>query len=335
MRLAVLADIHGNLPALEAVIAEVQRQGIDAIIVAGDFAGGPQPLETVRLLRRLDSWLIRGNREDYLLAYDSNQVPDAWRTSDQWVSLRWMYQRLDRESLDYIAALPEQGVFMAHGVAPIRVLHGSPESATTLLVPGRGTSALERFRRAGLLDLGYRQVSADEVLRQVSEPVLICGHSHIAWQQVAGNRLILNPGSVGAPLNGDVRAQYALLAWHGGRWRAELRAVAYDLERVRAAYRETGLLSEGGPMARAFLRTVETGHNVVGRLVTYFFDYAAQAGYEERYNIPDAVWEEAVESFDWEAADQPEYLDCPGCIPGRSHAEGRTEDEDCDSGGYP
>ena len=69
MRLAVLADIHGNLPALEAVMADVKRQGVDGLIVAGDFCDRPQPLEAVRAVQALGACAIRGNRENYLLAY--------------------------------------------------------------------------------------------------------------------------------------------------------------------------------------------------------------------------------------------------------------------------
>ena len=111
MRLAILADVHGNLPALEAVLADVEQQKVDRILVAGDVVDGPYPLETLQVLRARRSWMIRGNREKYFLAYDSGDVPATWHTGDRYASVRWIYRRLDREALDFIASLPEQGTF--------------------------------------------------------------------------------------------------------------------------------------------------------------------------------------------------------------------------------
>ena len=83
--------------------------------------------------------------------------------------------------------------------------------------------------------------------------MLVCGHTHLPWQQTLGEHLICNPGSVGAPLTGDVRASYALLTWMQGHWQVEHYAIAYDLAAVQTAFHETGLLEEGGSFARACL----------------------------------------------------------------------------------
>jgi predicted phosphodiesterase len=301
MRLAVLADVHGNLPALEAVLADIEEQGVDSIIVAGDFADRPQPLETVCMLRALDCWMIRGNRENYLLAYDRGDAPELWHVSVQWAGLRWLYRQLDREALDFMASLPEQHVITVDGTAPIRVVHGSPRSVTELLLPDGDPVALAQYAQAGLLDLGYSQLSLDAALAELDEPVLVCGHSHIRWSQHHRDHLVLNPGSVGAPINGDVRAQYAVLTWQRGQWQAEHRAIAYDLDRIRGAYRASGLLAQGGGFTRALLRCIETGQNVPGYLLDHFHALAAQTGFGDQDVVPDSIWEQAVATFDWEA----------------------------------
>jgi hypothetical protein len=92
----------------------------------------------------------------------------------------------------------------------------------------------------------------DLVFSQVAESVLICGHTHIAWVRENSGWLALNPGSVCGPLDGFVGAEYALLAWENGCWSAELRRVKYDISLVRAAFSESGMLDEGGALARAF-----------------------------------------------------------------------------------
>jgi predicted phosphodiesterase len=302
MRIAVLADIHGNLPALEAVLADVERQGVDGMIVAGDFCDRPQPLEAVRAVRALGACAIRGNRENYLLAYHHLDAPDHWRTATQWVGLRWLYERLDREALDYMASLPEECVYETGGRHPIRVVHASPGNMTQVLLPSDDPDTLEKYRQAGLLALRHDGIkSIDEVYGQFEEPVLICGHSHIPWQQEREGRLAVNPGAVGIPINGERRAQYALLTWESGRWKAEHRALDYDRDQIRTAYLESGILEIEGAFARAQLRAIETGQNVPGWLVSHCRRFATEAGVPRSEAIPDAVWAEAVAVFDWEA----------------------------------
>jgi hypothetical protein len=137
---------------------------------------------------------------------------------------------------------------------------------------------------------------------QISEPVLVCGHTHIPWKQEQDGRLALNPGAVCGSLNGDVRAQYALLTWRDDHWQVEHQAVPYDLHRVRTAFRESGLLAQGGGLARAFLLSIETGHNVGVYLLSYAYGLAAKVGFEDCDVVPDAVWERAVATFNWDEA---------------------------------
>jgi predicted phosphodiesterase len=301
MRLAILSDIHGNLPALEAVLEEVRRHTVDGILVAGDTVGGPQQRQAIRLLRSLGSWMIQGNNERYLQDYDGGNIPEAQRHSLQWAAMRWMYHHLDRETLDFVMALPEERVIALEGTAPIRVVHGSPRNLSEGLFPDRDPVKLCLFKKAGFLSDGRQPPRLDRVLQQIAEPVLVCGHTHIPWQQREGSQMVLNPGSVGASIDGDVRAQYALLTWQGGRWQAEQRMVPYDLERIRAAFAESGFLQRGGGFARACLRGIETGQNVPGFLVAHAYTLAAEAGFEGCRVVPDAIWEQAVATFDWES----------------------------------
>ena len=301
MRLAVLADIHGNLPALEAVLADVQQHNVNGIIVAGDLIGcGPQPVEVVRLLRSLDGLMIRGNHENYFLAYDAGDVPDGWRVSYQWAVMRWSYLCLDRETLDFITSLPEQLVVALDGTTPIRVIHGSPGDSSGRLFPDRDPVSMSWFRKAGFLPPGRDPVKLELALVGVNEPVLVCGHTHIPWRQEQSGRLVLNPGAVSTSLNSDVRAQYALLTWQDDHWQAEHQAVPYDLDQVRAAFRESGLLAEGGAFARACLLSIETGQNVAGYFVSHVHELAAEAGFEGGDVVPDSIWERAVATFNWD-----------------------------------
>lgn len=301
MRLAVLADVHGNLPALEAVLADVKQQAVDGMIIAGDFLDRPQPLEAVRAVQALDACVIRGNRENYVLAYHNLDAPDHWSTSRQWIGLRWLYQSLDQKALDYIASLPEESVHAAGGTTPIRVVHASPGSMADPILPSRDPVAMALYKQAGLLDLRRRQISIDRAFALFDESVLICAHTHISWTQEQDGRLVVNPGSVGIPINGDTRAQYALLTWRGGRWEAEHRAIDYDRDRISTAYHESGILAIEGAFAFAQLRAIETGQNVPRWLLSHCRQQATRAGFPESGAIPDAIWDKASTTFDWEA----------------------------------
>ena len=281
MRLAVMSDIHGNLPALEAVLKDLQQYEVDGIVVVGDLIGGPQPVETIRLLRSLGSWMIRGNSDSGLVQYGTGHAPDAWYTSRQFALLRWAYRHVDKETFEFIKLLPEQRIVEIADTAAIRVVHGSPRNPSESIFLNHDPDIL------------------DLALAQTDEPVLVCGHTHIPWKLERGGRLALNPGAVCGPLNGYLGAQYALLTWHDDNWRVEHRAVPYDLDSIRAAFHESGLLEEGGALARSFLSTLETGRNDFGDFLSYAYGLAAEAGFKDCDVVPDHIWEHAAATFDW------------------------------------
>jgi putative phosphoesterase len=285
MRLAVLADIHGNLPALEAVLADMRRYDPDGLLVAGDLVlGGPQPNEAVRWLRSARAWIIRGNSDSDLIRYAAGDGPRAWHTHLQFGLLRWTYRAVDRDTLAFLQGLPEQCAVEVPGTAPIRLVHGSPGHPSASIFPDEEPATLDR------------------ALAQTREPVLVCGHTHIPWQVERDGRLALNPGAVSSPLNGTVGAQYALLTWQGDRWRVEHHAVGYDLGRLRTALRESGALEAGGALMQAFLLGTETGRNIGKDFLTHAYELAAGAGFEDCDAVPDGIWERAAATFDWEGA---------------------------------
>jgi len=282
MRLAVLADVHGNLPALEAVLDDIHRHTVEGIIVAGDHIALPHANETIRLLRSLGSWMIRGNSDDNLLRYDAGDAPKAWRTSRQFGLLRWAHRHLNKDLMEYLKSLPEQRVIEMAGAAPIRVVHGSPRDPSEGLSPDWDLPTL------------------DLALAQTQELVLICGHTHIPWKFERDGKLALNPGAVCGPLNGDTRAQYAIMTWQDDRWQVKHCAVPYDLNRMRTIFQESGLLEEGGALARAFLLSIETGQNVGEDWFSFTYRLTAETGFRNCDVVPDAIWEQAATTFDWD-----------------------------------
>ena len=280
-RIAVLSDIHGNLPALEAVLDDMRQYQPDGVIVAGDYTGGPQPNETIPLLSSTRGWMICGNSDEGVLSYDGLEAPQEWRTHLQYALLRWACRHVSEESVAFLRSLPTQRLVHIGGADAIRVVHGSPRNQSESIYPDRDPDLLRT------------------ILEQVVEPVLICGHTHEPWEWRRNGKLALNPGAVCGPLNGFVGAQYALLTWRTDHWDVEHRAIPYDIQRVRTAFCESGLLEEGGPLAHAFLRSIETGHNFALDFLRYAYGLAGKMGFGDYQHVPDVAWERATVTFDW------------------------------------
>ena len=312
MRFAVLADIHGNLVAMEAVVHDARQHGVDGFWVLGDSVIGPAQNAVLHLLRSLPGCIIRGNSENYLLDYDARREDDRPQ-SKQWSPVSWAYYNLDPELLAFIATLPEQRVVSPAGASPVRLVHGSPRHVSEPVFPNHNPERMQRFEEGGFLIDGRRPVVLDDVLSGIGEKVLACGHSHIPWLERQNGRLVFCAGSVGSPLDGDTRAQYALLTWDGQRWQVELEAVPYDLERVRESFEEGDFLEATGAWGRALWLRVITGQNTAYYLVIHARRLAAKAGLGDCMVVPDAIWDRAVATLDWElaASGKPLFGLCP------------------------
>jgi len=207
MRVAVVSDVHGNLPALEAVLAEVERENVDPIVSGGDVAMGPMPAECVDALRELDRellWVV-GNA-------DREIGPPAFEEVTRWVT-----DRLgpDRRKLLKAARLTIR--VDVDRLGPVLVCHGSPRSDEEILTK---------------LSPDARVAAA---LTGIDEQVIVHGHTHVQYdRQVAGRRLVC-AGSVGAPYEGRPGAYWTLLGAD-----VELRCTPYDVEAAVAAIRATG-----------------------------------------------------------------------------------------------
>jgi hypothetical protein len=138
-------------------LEDLQPVEVDGFLVAGDFIGGPQPVEALRLLQSLNSWMIRGNSDTALFRYDLGDAPDAHYTHRQFALRRWAHRHVDQETLNLIRSLPEQRIVEIDGTDPIRVVHGPPWDPSGSIFPDLDPATL------------------DLALAQTTEPVLVCG----------------------------------------------------------------------------------------------------------------------------------------------------------------
>jgi predicted phosphodiesterase len=236
-RWAVVSDIHGNLPALQAVLAEIACERVERTVNLGDIVSGPLwPRETAVALRALALPTIRGNHERQLLtlAREHMAAADAFAAA-----------QIAGDDRDWLAGLPAT-LDLGHGVW---CCHGTP------------TSDLQYFLETVTPDLGghgspgVRAARADEVaarLGAIAAPLVLCGHTHMPRLAQCGATLVVNPGSVGLPAfdddhpfahlmeTGTPHARWALVERGPQGWQAQLRATAYDFESAARRADENG-----------------------------------------------------------------------------------------------
>ncbi len=216
MRVAVLDDIHGNLPALEAVLEEVARARVDRIVVGGDVLPGPMPLETIARLRDLAVPVdfIYGNCEVAVLEMAAGKIPAA--VAEQYRPLMaWTAQELRGEHERFVASWPKTCRIEIPGLGGGLFCHGTPRDE----------------------DEGFTRLTPEELLRPVFQDarasLVVCGHTHMQFDRTIGGVRVVNAGSVGMPFQ-DPGAYWLLLGPD-----VELRRTPYDLDAAAARIRAT------------------------------------------------------------------------------------------------
>ena len=215
-RVAAIYDIHGNLPALEAVLEEIRDAGVELVVVGGDVLPGPMPRETLDRLFDLDlpTQFIRGNGDRIVLEDHAGKaaagLPEAIRAT-----VRWNAEQLSPADVRHISAWPETLRVDVEGVGAVLFCHATPRNDTEI----------------------FTRNTPEDRLLPVFEPtgasVVVCGHTHMQFDRMIGRARVVNAGSVGMPY-GDPAA-YWLLLGPG----VELRRTSYDLERAAERVRAT------------------------------------------------------------------------------------------------
>lgn len=281
-KFAIIADIHGVYPSLKAVVADIQSNPPDEIIVAGDFLGGPQPQQVLKVLQGLGCKFILGNGELNMLKMRHGTAPDEWWTHHQFDLGRWIYRQLNEAAFNFLAEIPLQYVVHPADCSPVRIVHGAPWDVYKLVFPREEPDVLLR------------------ALRMIPEEVLVFAHNHLPDVIYLDGKLAVNPGSVSNNLNGDTRASYATLTYQRGAWQPRLHYVTYDLNEVVDVFTQTGFLQANGPLARAFLESILTGENTAMDYINFAFQAAQAAGYQDITAVPDEIWLSAADAFPWQ-----------------------------------
>ncbi len=237
MRIAVLSDIHGNVPALEVVLQHIERWGADQVVVNGDLVSrGPYSLQCLRLLQeRLPGCrLLKGNHEAFVLA-SADHGADGDDPADPTFDLRrlgyWVCRQLG-PAVEEIRGWDDHVDLGGPGDrASLHITHGS-----------------RRGNRDGI----HPATRDDELMDKLGEPrdLFVCSHTHKPLVRRFDGTVIVNTGSVGQPFDGDPRAAYGQLTLKRGDWQADIVRVSYDKARAERDFVASGFVDECGPLAR-------------------------------------------------------------------------------------
>jgi len=230
MRVAAIYDVHGNLPALEAVLQDIRQAEVGHVVVGGDVVPGPMPRETLTCLLDLNipAQFIQGNGEVAVLAQmagtDAGAVPEQFREV-----VRWVAEQLHPEHERLLVSWPKTLRVEIRGLGEVLFCHATPRSDTEV----------------------FTRLTPEDRLLPVFEgldvPVVICGHTHMQFDRTIGRVRVVNAGSVGMPY-GEPGAYWLLLGPD-----VQLRHTAYDLTKAAERIRDTNY-----PQAQDF-----AAHNVL------------------------------------------------------------------------
>lgn len=253
LRVAALSDIHGNIVALDAVLADMALHGPFAeIIVAGDLVwSGPWPAEVVDRVRALSATVITGNTDAFFRA--EREEPPADKNPERFAAhMAWMQEQLGPERAAFLGSLP-----FSHRISPADA--PGPAGAHDLLIVHANPYDLERAILPQMRDSDLDELLLTDALPAFE--MLAFGHVHVPFVRQWRGRKLVDVASAGLPMDRDPRAAYAILQWDGAAWQAEHRRVFYDAPLVAHQMR-TGGMPRGKHFAE---RLMAAGYQPLGQ----------------------------------------------------------------------
>lgn len=214
MKVAVISDIHGNFQALESVLADIQKNKCDKVFCLGDLAmAGPQPRTVLDyIMNRCQDWvIIKGNTDKMITEFDLKMYDKMQKKFPVMANaLLDDVDIIEQDKKDFLASLPEQKSIMVEGVS-VLLVHGSPRKINEDILPGMKISEVQ------------------DIIEGVNEELILCGHTHVpCGYQTLTKQTVVNVGSVGRPMTGVPKANYAIFDFENGTFSVEHRVVDYD-----------------------------------------------------------------------------------------------------------
>jgi len=288
MKIAVFSDIHANIYAFRAALADARQQGVGGYFFLGDMITDlPWANEVYDIIRGLNHVkIIRGNRERIILELDRQGEHRNYR---QLASICWTYDVLSAENKAYISALPDELTFELRGTR--FHLNHRPED-----IWGKRTAdGLHHFTKPNENHCDYVNIMKAAVqnnpdVSSMPHGIYLYGHHHGQWHWRLGGTVIMAPGSCGLAADNETRAEYSILTYQGGRWDVQERLIEYDRHTMLRDFRSSALYAASPIWSEATALTIETGWENLHLLFKHLDDVCGQRGVRYKF-CPNDIWE--------------------------------------------
>ena len=240
MKFAALADIHGNLAALKAVLNDIEKEAVDLLLVLGDIINGAADSRACwELIQSLDCPVLRGNHERYIFDLNSPHAPELWH-SQRFKPVQWTHKQFTKEEHKQMADLPAS--LCIEDLSGVRFVHSTMRSDSENMPPSTPKAL------------------AAEMFEGAKESLIVRGHNHLHFEYNFAAHKVICVGSTGLPLMGNTLAQYTIFEQQtSGDWEHTFKSIPYDVEATIQRFYDSGFLEEAWPMSRLLLREVATG----------------------------------------------------------------------------
>jgi predicted phosphodiesterase len=275
MDIAVFSDIHGNYSALQACIDYAVGKGITNFMLLGDYVTDcPSPQKTMEkiyvLKQYFNTYIIRGNREEYLINYHKSGAGN-WRKGSASGALLYTYENLTDKDFQFFESLPNYGVFEMKGFPAFEYCHGSPANTAELL---------------------YREKrNTKKVLTHLKGNYLVHGHTHIQGTYVYRGKKAINPGSIGIPWYYDGKTQFCILHGSSKGWEEEYIQLDYNRKEIIRDFKSSDVSRYAPAWAAVSMHTIRTGVDLNQTVLLRAMRLCEQErGTVKWPNIPEKYW---------------------------------------------
>ncbi len=286
-KILLISDIHGNLPALNAVLEAVQDQEFEAILSNGDMIYGANPNECLEKLLEINAIMIAGNIETNVIRLYAKLCPPEWYQCEQYAYNRHIAKILSHENLLQLYKLSETLVIEDLLPGTIQMVHGSPDNQIEWISPLKKDGRFE------------------EILENCEHEYLIFGHTHHQWDKKHAGVWAINPGSVGLPLDGKPEAQYTIITYlqdHPDSVEVQHHSVKYDTKQSIQNFYKQGF-DPNNPFIKHVFYLLNSGIKRDDFFITYYFELAEKESGKKFDQLTceekNKYWFKADQTYNW------------------------------------
>jgi putative phosphoesterase len=266
LKIAIFSDIHGNDIAFEAAVNDAKARGAGLFIIAGDLVSDyPLSSQVIHRSKELTPYVVKGNRESYFERYYTAD-DKHWKEYKQFSALLWSIQHMTSADFTYISSLPEQTVVPLEDGASILATHFIED--------------------------------IDSYMPAMAEKILVCGHTHTPCIKWVGDKLFINPGSVGVNISNGFNAEYLMLDYTTNDITTQMILVPYDEGLLRDTLSQSDILDDENAKYwfTLLLKTQEDGIGYIREFFITSEKLKAEAGYT-CYDTPNDIWDKIIEQY--------------------------------------